>query len=325
MLEMDSPGSYIEINRQWNDGDKVELNFPMKISLRTWEKNQNSVSVDRGPLTYSLKISEKYVREGGTDKWPAWEIHPTTSWNYGLLLNEDDPASSFEVIQKDWPADDQPFKFDAAPIELRTKAKRIPQWQKDHLGLVGLLQQSPVKSTEPTEDVTLIPMGCARLRISSFPIIGSGPGAHEWKKPPKTIPATASHCWESDSVAALSDKVLPRSSNDQSIQRMTFWPHKGRIEWVQYDFEKPTRIAGSAVYWFDDTGVGGCRIPKSWRLLYKDGNNFKQVSNASSYSIEKDKFNSVRFDLVQTTALRLEVQLQQDFSGGILEWRVDME
>jgi len=325
MLEMYSPGSYIEINSEWTDGDKFELNLPMKISLRKWTKNQNSVSVDRGPLTYSLKIGEKYVREGGTDEWPAWEIHPTTPWNYGLVLNENNPASSFRVVRKDWPGDNQPFKADAAPIELRAKAKRIPAWQKDHLGLVGKLQPSPVKSTERTENVTLIPMGCARLRISSFPTIGSGPDAHEWKQPPKTIPATASHCYDSDTVMALSDKILPRSSNDHSIQRMTFWPRKGTKEWVQYDFEKPKRISGSAVYFFDDTGGGGCRIPKSWRLLYKDGNNFKQVSNTGSYGVEKDTFNSVRFRPVQTTSLRLEVQLQQDFSGGILEWQVDTE
>jgi DUF1680 family protein len=319
------PGLYIEINHQWSDDDKVKLNLPMEISLRKWTKNKNSVSVDRGPLTYSLKIGEKYVRAGGTDKWPAWEIHPTTAWNYGLNLNENDPASSFQVVQKQWPADNQPFKANAAPIELLAKAKKIPAWQKDQLGLVGKLQQSPAKSDEPTEDVTLIPMGCARLRISSFPTIGSGPDAHEWKEPPKTIPATASHCWQADTVAALSDKLLPQSSNDQSIPRFTWWPHKGTTEWVQYNFDKTEKIHGSAVYFFDDTGRGECRIPKSWRLLYKAVNNWKQVSNAGSYGLEKDKFNSVTFSPVQTSALRLEVQLQQDFSGGILEWRVDTD
>jgi hypothetical protein len=167
-------------------------------------------------------------------------------------------------------------------------------------------------------------MGCARLRISAFPTIGSGAGAHEWKQPPKTIPATASHCWESDSVSALSDKVLPRSSNDQSVQRMTFWPHKGSTEWVQYDFEKPMWISESAVYWFDDTGQGGCRIPKSWRLLYQDGDQWKQVSNAGNFGTEKDNFNRVSFDPVQTRSLRLEAQLQPNFSAGILEWRIDV-
>jgi hypothetical protein len=85
------------------------------------------------------------------------------------------------VVRKSWPADNQPFKIDAAPIELSVKAKKILAWQKDNLGLVGKLQPSPAKSDEPTENVTLIPMGCARLRISSFPTIGSGPDAHQWK------------------------------------------------------------------------------------------------------------------------------------------------
>jgi len=178
------PGSYVVISRQWANGDQVCLELPMKITTTVWKKNKNSVSVNRGPLTYSLKIGEKYVQAGGTDEWPAWEIHPTTDWNYGLLLNETEPASAFEVVQKDWPANGQPFEATTAPIELRAKAKKIPQWKKDHLGLVGELQQSPVKSEEATETITLIPMGCARLRISAFPTIDTGPSAHTWKEPP---------------------------------------------------------------------------------------------------------------------------------------------
>jgi len=187
------PEAYILIDRKWTDGDRISLNLPMKITLTKWTKNKNSVSVSRGPLTYSLKIGEKYVRAGGTDKWPAWEIHPTTPWNYGLVLNEKDPVSSFRAVYKAWPDNDQPFEAIAAPIELRAKAKKIPAWQKDHLGLVGKLQQSPVKSDELTETVKLVPMGCARLRISAFPTIGTGPDAHEWEPPPKSMPDTALH------------------------------------------------------------------------------------------------------------------------------------
>jgi len=172
--------AYIEINRQWTDGDTVKLRLPMEIRLRKWAKNQNSVSVDRGPLTYSLKIGEKYVRAGGTDPWPAWEIHPTTPWNYGLIVDENQPGSSFEMVRKMWPVDDQPFEVNAAPIELRAKAKKITAWEKDPLGLVGNLQPSPAKSEEPIETVSLVPMGCARLRISAFPTLGDGPEAHEW-------------------------------------------------------------------------------------------------------------------------------------------------
>ena len=325
------PRSYILIDREWTNGDKVKLNLPMKITLTKWTKNKDSVSVNRGPLTYSLKIGEKYVRQGGTDKWPAWEIHPTTAWNYGLLLNEADLPSSFQVVQKAWPDDNQPFEAEAAPIELRAKAKKIPAWQKDHLGLVGKIQQSPVKSDEPTETVTLIPMGCARLRISAFPTIGTGPDAHEWKRLPEPLPATASHCWQGDTVTALSDGLLPGTSNDQSIPRFTWWPHRGTTEWVQYDFDKPKKVSGAVVYWFDDTaGSGGCRIPMSWRWLYKQAGQWKQVRNASGYGVANDKSNrvkfvNVKFDPIQTTALRLEVQLDPDFSGGIFEWQVNTE
>jgi hypothetical protein len=96
------------------------------------------------------------------------------------LVNEADPASSFEVVHRSWPKDNQPFEAAVAPIELRARAKKIPGWQKDNLGLVGKLQPGPIKSAEPVETVTLIPMGCARLRISSFPIIGEGPDVREW-------------------------------------------------------------------------------------------------------------------------------------------------
>jgi len=187
-------GHYVRIDRKWADGDTVLLKLSMKISVTTWAKNHNSVSVNRGPLSYSLRIGEKYVRVGGTDKWPALEIHPTTPWNYGLVLDPQDPegtrAGSFEVVQKPWPQDNQPFEVKAAPTELRARAKKIPAWQLDELGLVGLLQQSPAKSDEPTETVTLIPMGAARLRISAFPTIGSGPDAHPWTTPPKKGAAT---------------------------------------------------------------------------------------------------------------------------------------
>jgi DUF1680 family protein len=166
------PLGYIRIDRAWSDGDRVRLTLPMEVSIRKWTKNQNSVSVDRGPLTYSLAIGEKYVREGGTDRWPAWEIHPTTPWNYGLILGENQPSQSFKVTKRPWPESNMPFTSDGTPIELEAQAKRIPEWQLDSLGLVGKLPTSPVRSEQPAETVRLIPMGGARLRISSFPVIG---------------------------------------------------------------------------------------------------------------------------------------------------------
>jgi hypothetical protein len=37
----------------------------------------------------------------------------------------------------------------------------------------------------------------------------------------------------------------------------------------------------------------------------------------------KDQWNSFKFKPVKTAALKIEVQLQPGFSGGILEWKVN--
>ena len=164
-----TPLSYVVIDRIWNDKDEVRLELPMNISLRVWHTNKNSVSVDRGPLTYSLKIGEQWVKSGGTDEWPEYDVLPTTPWNYGLVLNEKDPTSSFTVIEKPLRAA-QPFTLEDAPVELHAKGKRIPNWVETK-GFVGRLPESPLNSNEPVEHITLVPMGCARLRISAFPTV----------------------------------------------------------------------------------------------------------------------------------------------------------
>ena len=89
-------GKYVCIEREWKDGDKVLLNLPMSLSMRTWQVNKNSISVDYGPLTLSLKIDERYVEKDsretaigdskwqkGADskKWPTTEIYANSSCN----------------------------------------------------------------------------------------------------------------------------------------------------------------------------------------------------------------------------------------------------
>jgi DUF1680 family protein len=177
------PLNFVRIERTWADGDVIHLQLPMSVKVRVWKKSKDAISVDYGPLTFSLKIEERWQRSGGSDEWPEWEVFPTTPWNYGLVLNEKNPAQSFEVVHKDGTLPAQPFAPKTAPIELRATARKIPAWKMDHLGLVGLLQQSPARSEEPVETVTLIPMGAARLRISAFPTVGSGPSAHDWVAP----------------------------------------------------------------------------------------------------------------------------------------------
>ena len=175
------PLSYAVVERTWQNGDTVTLHLPMNLSVRRWEKNQNAASVDYGPLTFSLKIAPWWSRYGGTDAWPEWETYARSPWNYGLVLQKT-PEQGFELIRKKGPLASQPFTPETAPIELKAKARKIPAWQQDSLGLVGKLQPSPVKSSEPLETITLVPMGAARLRITTFPVIGNGSDAQEWKK-----------------------------------------------------------------------------------------------------------------------------------------------
>ena len=198
------PQTFLRINRGWKDGDVVKLKLPMQLSVRTWTKNANTISIDRGPLTYSLKIAERYVPIAGaiaTSKeylpdawrrelsaellaaWPAFEIYPATPWNYGLILDQSKLDASFEVAMKPWPADNNVWQAAAAPIELKAKGRKIPEWKADETDLVGLIADGPVKSAEPVEELTLIPMGAARLRLSAFPVIDNGPEGRAWVAP----------------------------------------------------------------------------------------------------------------------------------------------
>jgi hypothetical protein len=149
--------------------------------VKTWEENKNSESVSYGPLSFSLKIKEDYLKvdskasaigdskwQANADqtKWPAFEILPGSAWNYGLEKGED-----FEVVRKPWPADDFPFTQEAAPIGIRAKGRQIPGWGIDQYGLCGVLPVSPVTVSTPEQLLELIPMGAARLRISAFPVL----------------------------------------------------------------------------------------------------------------------------------------------------------
>ncbi|MBC8142197.1 MAG: glycoside hydrolase family 127 protein [Armatimonadetes bacterium] len=321
--------SFLVVNRTWKTGDKITLRLPMRIRVRRWTTNQNSVSVDRGALSYSLAIGERWDRYGGTERWPEYAVYAQTPWNYGLILDAVSPAQSFTVLKKTGTVAVNPFTHATVPIELRAKAKKIPNWKTDALDVVSVLQPSPVLSSEPTETVRLIPMGAARLRITSFPTIGTGADAHEWTEPDNTL-ATASH--NSDTIAAMtnalgamSDPSEPKASNDLVTRRFTWWDHKGTAEWVQCSLPKPKTISSVSVYWFDDSGTGQCRVPQSWRLVYKNGDaaDWKPVSSEARYGVARDKYNTAMFAPVTATAFRIEVQLQPGVSGGVLRWRLE--
>jgi len=179
-------GSYIRLENQWKQGDVIELTLPMKIQLQLWTKNKNSVSVNYGPLTFSLKIDEYYKKmdskkasqqdskwQASADqtKWPAYEIYPASKWNYGLLLTDQPLDQQFEMVKRPWPKDNYPFSQKNVPLMIKAKGKLIPDWTIDQYGLCGVLPESPVTVDTKEEAIELIPMGAARLRISAFPVV----------------------------------------------------------------------------------------------------------------------------------------------------------
>lgn len=173
-------GNYLCIDRIWQDGDQVEVDFPMKISFRTWQVNKNSVSVDYGPLTLSLQIAERYVKrdsketaiwdsqwQTGADasQWPSYEIYADSPWNYALdietvRLKEHRPLK----------AGANPFTQENVPFVFEALGRQIPEWKLDEYKLCGVLPDENTARSEISDTIKLIPMGAARLRISAFPV-----------------------------------------------------------------------------------------------------------------------------------------------------------
>ncbi|HEV2233927.1 MAG TPA: beta-L-arabinofuranosidase domain-containing protein [Terriglobia bacterium] len=170
VAERVGPGKFHSIERKWKKGDKVVLSLPMQI--RTSRAYHNSVVVERGPLVFSLRIGEKWrkIDKGMSKPAPSpaadWTVEPTTPWNYGLIINRDHPEQSVEVVEKK--IGEFPFSSDGAPVELRIKGRRIPEWKLVD-GSAGPLPVSPVSSSKEMETLTLIPYGSAKLRITAFP------------------------------------------------------------------------------------------------------------------------------------------------------------
>ncbi|MFT3995473.1 MAG: glycoside hydrolase family 127 protein [Dysgonomonas sp.] len=177
-------GKYACINREWNDGDVVSVTYPMALSMKVWQVNKNSVSINYGPLALSLNIDEEYKKvdsresaiwdskwqkDADPSQWPTYEIYPKSAWNYALIINAKNPLSDMIVEKREWPKDDYPFTQANSPIIVKAKGRKIPSWVIDQYGLCAVLPDEDVKKADTIEDITLVPMGTARLRITSFP------------------------------------------------------------------------------------------------------------------------------------------------------------
>lgn len=334
-------GNFVSINRSWSSGDKVQLTFPMATVVKRWPGNHDSASVHYGPLTFSLDLKPTVTQVPGDkstvwdalwlddvdlDQWCAYDVYPTTDWNYALAMKPDqeNQLQQLQVHQEPWPEDDYPFAAGSAPLRLTVSAKKVPQWKEDAFHLIAVLQDSPVKTDQPVETVNLIPMGAATIRVSAFPVAAEGDQeATQWEEPTTLdYEASASHCFEGDWVGAIADGVLPESSDDLTVPRMTFWDHQGTAEWLKAEFDSPRTVDSIGVYWYDDTGRGATRPPKNWSLSYlKDNGEWEKV-DAKTFPTEIDQLNQVDFSPVTTKALRIDLQSQPNLTSGVLEWKI---
>lgn len=172
-------GKYLCIDLEWKNGDRVEVHFPMEVSVRTWQVNKNSVSVDYGPLTLSLRITEKYVEKNSAEtaiwdsqwqqgadasRWPSYEIYPESPWNYALQVG----SVKLKERRKLQPGRN-PFTQSDVPLVFEAQGRQVPDWKIGEYKLCGVLPYEDVAKSDTCETLELIPMGAARLRISAFP------------------------------------------------------------------------------------------------------------------------------------------------------------
>ena len=158
------PGTFKRVDRSWKPGDRVEIVFPMQLRTSRWFND--SIAIERGPLVFSYGIGEDWVKLRDRGLGSAdWQVFPTTPWNYALKVNTSAPEDGIEVIESE--VGESPFSRMHAPVRLKVKGRKLPQWRADD-GAANPLPQSPVSSQEKEETITLIPYAAAKLRVTAF-------------------------------------------------------------------------------------------------------------------------------------------------------------
>ncbi len=172
-------GTFARLDRVWQDGDRVELTFPMHVEVVPGVKN--AVSVRRGPLVYALGQDENWAAFAHHDVpgFDSYEVTTRSPWNFALVLDGQNPADAFTPVRK--PGAANPFRTGGAPVALRVQARPVDAWKMRFDGLNALDPPlSPVATDAPAQTLELVPFGSQMLRVSTFPVAGTPP------PPPKT-------------------------------------------------------------------------------------------------------------------------------------------
>jgi DUF1680 family protein len=278
---------YLHIRRAWRPQDEVTIDFDMPVRRVAAddqvEADRGRVAVERGPIVYCLEAVD--TTASIPSLWLPRRARLTPTHDPDLLggvtvIN----ASGIEAVRESDSGD-----IVRRPVSFRM----VPYYAWNHRGPVAMSVWLAA-----SEDA---------VEIAPPPTIAS------------RAVASASHCFSHDAVTAINDLKEPAGSGDHDIPRHTWWGHKGTTEWVQLDLAEEATIEGVSVYWFDDTGRGECRVPASWSLQCRVGDDWVDVEPTSPFGVELDTDNEVTFAPITTTAVRIIANLQDGYSGGVLE------
>jgi hypothetical protein len=277
---------YAVVIRDWAAGDTIDLHLPMPVrrvvAHPAVKADEGRAAIERGPLVYAAEFAD----------------------NGGRVTNLvlDDQAALEAAWRPDLLNGVMTVAGRATAIRMRNGA--------------------PMSETAP---LTLIPYYGWAHRGRGEMAVWLARRADRARPAPEATLASTSKVSSSEGgkgLQGLNEQYEPTDSNDHTALYFHWWPKKNSTEWVQYDFPSETSISATSVYWFDDTGQGGCRTPRGWRVLYLRGTEWVPVPSPGAYGVAKDTYNTVRFTPVRTTAVRLEVVLPEAYSAGIQEWTI---
>jgi DUF1680 family protein len=300
LTQVENVRGYAHLQRRWRAGDVVELSLPMSVERikadPKVEADIGRVALQRGPLVYCLEAGDNggHVRNLVIPPDAQFSTRHSSNLLGGVTVIG---GRALTLQRATWP-ETLYLRSAAVPGVTQVEFTAIPYYAN--------------ANREPGEMEVWI----AETPQQAIPLPSP---TVAWR-----ASASSSHCWQSDTLAALNDQIEPSASDDTKVPRFTWWDHRGTKEWVQYDFERPTTVKAVEVYWWDERRINAhCRVPQSWRLLCKEGADWKPVTGMSEHGTMMDQFNRATFTSITTTGLRMEVQLQPEWSGGILEWRVE--
>lgn len=275
---------YVAVDRAWKKGDVVALSLPMParriVSSDKVLADQGRVAVQRGPVVFCAEG----VDNGG-------KVRNLLLPDAAALTATRRPGLLGGVVTLTGTAQSLTAAADGSIVKAPKTVTMIPYYAWCNRGRNEMEVWLP--NSEKTAKPTPLPTVSTRARIRAS---------------------------EGNDPKAINDGLEPGFMGDDSNPYFHWWPKKGTTEWVEMTLPEATTVSESTLYWFDDTGRGECRVPEGWKLLYKDGDAWKPVEDAT-YGVLKDQPNRTTFKPVKTTALRLEVKLQKDFAAGIWEWK----